>query len=115
MNTTQFDSRIRHLESLTGSETAMDLFNEAYQSLLLEVQRLPKAKAEKLERMRRLLHRQFLFLLAAWHRAKAIDKMGGSGQEEIEAWIKGRKMKGIGRKLLKSFRVLFQGWPSFGD
>jgi len=71
-----FEARLREVESLAGSEISMDVFNESYQSLLLEVQRLPKGKYEKLERMRRLLSRQFLFLLAAWKRAKAEDATG---------------------------------------
>ena len=70
-----FEKRFREVESLAGSEISMDLFNEHYQSLLLEVQRSTKPKAEKLERMRRLLHRQFLYLLAQWRRAKAEDAL----------------------------------------
>ena len=68
-----FEKRLIEVESLMGSESGMELFNESYQSLLLEIQRLPKGKVEKLERMRRLLHRQFLYLYAAWKRAKVIE------------------------------------------
>lgn len=77
-----FESRLRELESLAGSESALNLFNEAYQSLLLEVQRLPKEKAEKLETMRRVLYKQFLYLFAQWRRVKATDP------EELEREIK---------------------------
>ena len=71
-----FEKRLREVESMAGSEISMDLFTESYQSLLLEVQRLPKGKYEKLERMRRLIYRQYLYLVACWFREKAADATG---------------------------------------
>lgn len=73
-----FEKRLREVESLMGSESAMDAFNASYESLLLAVNRVPKAKHEKLERMRRLLHRQFLYLYAQWKRARIVEGVSES-------------------------------------
>ena len=71
-----FEKSFRELQSMTGSISTMDMFNQAYESLLLEVQREAKPKAERLQRMSYLLRRQFLYLLAQWREAKAADAKG---------------------------------------
>lgn len=76
-----FEKAFRELQSLTGSISTMDLFNQAYETLLISVNREAKPKSERLTRLSYLLRRQFLYLLAQWHEVKAIDKMGGQPEE----------------------------------
>lgn len=78
-----FENCFRELQTLCGSTATMNLFNEHYEGLLLFINREQKPKYDRLQRMQRLLYRQFLFLFAQWREAKAADARGEP--EEITA------------------------------
>ena len=84
MNDDQFETRLRELESMTGQGVSMDMFNEAYESLLNEVKVLPGPRFRLVERMAKVLARQTEYMVDEWLRAKAIDKIAGSGSGVTE-------------------------------
>ena len=83
MDSDQFESRLRELESLAGSTDTMTLFNASYEALLEEVNGQPGPRYRKLERMQRLVYKQTAWLMNELLRAKAIDAMGQPEETSI--------------------------------
>jgi len=71
MDADQFERRLRELQVMVGSDPAMDLFTQEYESLLNEVNVLPGPRFEKLVRMKKLLMHQAAYLMNEWLREKA--------------------------------------------
>ena len=71
-----FEQRLRELESMTGQDVSMDLFNLHYEEMLREIQTGPGPRYGRLERMQRLIHRQTAWVMCELIREKAIEKMG---------------------------------------
>lgn len=81
MNDDKFEARLRELEAMTGQDMSMDLFNDGYETLLNDVKAMPGPKYKKLERMQKLVYRQFLYLFNEWRRQRAIDTMADKDAE----------------------------------
>ena len=77
MDIEQFEVRLRELESMIGVELWMDLFSVKYAALLNDVRVLPGAKYRMLERMQRLVYKQFFYLFGEWRREKGINVIQG--------------------------------------
>lgn len=78
-----FEARLRELEAMVGKDAGMELFTDRYESLLNEVRAMPGVKFQMIGKMRKILFRQLMAVFAEYYRQRAIDKIGGSGQEEI--------------------------------
>lgn len=70
MKTKTFETKLKELAMLTGSDQSDALFNADYQALLNEVKKdeATPARQERLQRMRRLLDLQAEFLMGEWLR-----------------------------------------------
>jgi len=77
----QFDSRLRILASLVGSEKTDDLFNAEYEAMLNEI-KADDDKERQLQqagRMRRLVDHQICFQVNQWLQA---NRQQGQSQNE---------------------------------
>jgi hypothetical protein len=83
MNNITFEGRIRELESMICVNASMDRFTAAYEALLNDVRALPGPKYERLERMQRLIYRQFSYLFSEWRRERGIKAIQGEQINEI--------------------------------
>ena len=83
MTPDQFESRLRELEAMTGQDVSMDLFNDAYESLLNDVKALPGARFEKLQRMAKVLARQTEYMMNLYLKEKAKEEEDGDETNEI--------------------------------
>ncbi len=75
MKTEEFDTRLRELSSMVGSDHSDSLFNHEYEMLLNEVKASPGPRCEMFTRMRRLLDHQAQFLMNEWLRLNRIQEM----------------------------------------
>jgi hypothetical protein len=77
MKTEEFDTKLKELAMLTGSDQSDTLFNSEYELLLNEVKKdepTPE-RQEMLQRMRTLLNHQAAFLMNLYLRARRIQGM----------------------------------------
>ena len=84
MDMEELEARLRELESMIGVDLWTDLFSSKYAALLNDVRALPGPKYQKLERMQRLIYRQFMFLFGEWRREKGINAIQGEQREQGE-------------------------------
>jgi len=75
MKTDEFESRLKELSAMVGSDQAMELFNQSYENLLNEVKAQPEPRYEMFARMRKLLMHQAAYLMKGWIRENRKQEM----------------------------------------
>lgn len=70
MKTEEFDTKLKELAMMVGSDQTDELFGNEYESLLKEIKKdeATPERQEMLQRMRRLLDLQAEFLMGEWLR-----------------------------------------------
>lgn len=77
MKTEDFNTRLKELAMMVGSDQTDELFGNEYESLLKEIKadEPTPERQEMLQRMRTLLHHQAAFLMSLYLRARRIQGM----------------------------------------